>query len=424
MTRKKSKVFLLGAGAAIPWGGPPTDCLTKIVCQSGFKNSSGKFVTQAIFEHLENKCKIPKNEINFETILNVIEDFIDFWSHVGQRNINGLSFFVSPDDDLWSTFIDCQKKTNLNSSTYALDIPSAGKYNLARLKNIPESEPYKKKYFQALIEEVLDAIFMRIFDYTDEKALSAGETSDESQLAIRYFKSIESSYLRFYSLNYDRVIQFLLKKAAIPFIEGVVGDDANPKINSVIGSFSPRMILDKTEQNCVYHLHGSIFWEIQTEDLNGLPYYNYFLNLHPQPPSVNGFSEIEMEKGRATQISNIISGYRKTIRTALSPFRQMISAFDRDCYQCDELIIVGYSFGDEHINDIINKARNRNDAMRVEIVVPSINMVEYLTDHVSKWGFFSDQPATPLAGNIHQFPEDNVFIYQMKFEEYLKHKIS
>src|SRR5690606_19715363 len=160
-----------------------------------------------------------------------------------------------------------------------------------------------------------------------------------------------------------------------------------------------------------------------TEDLNRLPYYYFSLNIKPNLPSANGLPEIEMEKGRKTQISNIISGYRKTIRTGLSPFRQMFSAFDRDCYACDELIIVGYSFSDEHINDIINKARNSNDGMRIEIVDPEIDIRGYFTNQGSKWIWFLDQfECQKLSENIYNYPKYNLTIYRMFFEDYLKYK--
>lgn len=41
-------------------------------------------------------------------------------------------------------------------------------------------------------------------------------------------------------------------------------------------------------------------------------------------------------------------------------FKQMQAAFDRDCCFADELIIVGYSFGDEHINGSVKTALRYN----------------------------------------------------------------
>jgi hypothetical protein len=36
MNNKKREVFLFGAGAAIDWGGPKTDEITKLIRESGF----------------------------------------------------------------------------------------------------------------------------------------------------------------------------------------------------------------------------------------------------------------------------------------------------------------------------------------------------------------------------------------------------
>jgi len=51
-------------------------------------------------------------------------------------------------------------------------------------------------------------------------------------------------------------------------------------------------------------------------------------------------------------------GLSKAQKTSVSPFRQLLSAFDRDCFEANKLYIFGYSFGDERLKDIIRNARN------------------------------------------------------------------
>jgi len=428
MSKKERKVFLLGAGAAIPWNGPTTKCLTALVCQTGFKNSTGQYITQAVFDHLEQKCEILQAEINFETILNVIEDFIDFWSHTERRNINGLSFFISKSDVLWDNYLNYSLKCDPASKTYSIEIPGASEYINASLQWISKDIPPQKKFLQVLFSDILDIIANRVFDYSNNATLGGSGTDEMTKLAVHHFKNLRDSLLRIYTLNYDRIIQSILDQAGIHFFEGTTdeGGYIAEKLNLGIRHFSPPNFLRHVNYNCVYHLHGSAFWEVIPEDSNRLPYYSFVLKHHFSFPSAQGHgtAEVEMEKGRKTQISNIVSGYRKTIRIGLSPFRQMFSAFDRDCLVGDEMIIIGYSFGDEHINDIINKARHSNPSLKIEIIDPAIDIKGFFIDIVSKWVWFDKlvEPDKP-SEDVYIFKDYNLTLYKMFFQDYLAYKV-
>ena len=69
-------------------------------------------------------------------------------------------------------------------------------------------------------------------------------------------------------------------------------------------------------------------------------------------------------------ITNIVTGYQKAQKAMISPFKQMQSAFDRDCCFVEELYIIGYSFGDEHINASIRTALRHNQNLKMIIVDP------------------------------------------------------
>ena len=82
---KPSKVFLFGAGAVLPWGAPKTSDLTKLVLKSGFKiKGSDITITQFIYNTLKERKYAPE-DINFETIINVIEEFISYYSYSNSR---------------------------------------------------------------------------------------------------------------------------------------------------------------------------------------------------------------------------------------------------------------------------------------------------------------------------------------------------
>jgi hypothetical protein len=80
---KSRYVFLFGAGATLQWGSPLTAELTTMILESGFKiTGNKKTITEFIYDTLlANGFK--SSEVNFETIINVIEELIVYY---GQFN--------------------------------------------------------------------------------------------------------------------------------------------------------------------------------------------------------------------------------------------------------------------------------------------------------------------------------------------------
>jgi hypothetical protein len=115
-----------------------------------------------------------------------------------------------------------------------------------------------------------------------------------------------------------------------------------------------------------------------------LPGYQFYLEGAPEMN--NPTAIIEIERNKKHLLSNIITGYQKVLKTALSPFRQMLSAFDRDCIEADKLFIVGYSYTDEHINDIIRNARKFNPKVEIVLVNPSFDDGKFMFDFLLHWG--------------------------------------
>ncbi|NQU85066.1 MAG: hypothetical protein HQ541_04835, partial [Mariniphaga sp.] len=77
INNNKRNVFLFGADAVFDWNGPTTKELTKKLIKIGFKASNGKTITYHIAKTL-NKLDY---ELNFETILSVIEELIVYYSY-------------------------------------------------------------------------------------------------------------------------------------------------------------------------------------------------------------------------------------------------------------------------------------------------------------------------------------------------------
>ena len=123
-------------------------------------------------------------------------------------------------------------------------------------------------------------------------------------------------------------------------------------------------------------------------------------------------------------LTNIITGYQKTQKGIFAPFRQMQATFDKDCCIADQIYIVGYSFGDEHINMTIRIALMYNPNVKFVIIDPSFTKNEFDLDVALKIFSYSDdlnlmQPRT-IEDNIHSFFDGRVIVHTKKFCEYMK----
>ena len=98
----------------------------------------------------------------------------------------------------------------------------------------------------------------------------------------------------------------------------------------------------------------------------------------------------------------------------------MFSAFDRDCFEADELYIIGYSFGDEHLNDIIRNARKYNREVKIIIINPTFDDKQFMFDFILHWGTPQGMIYKNIGTDEIISADFRVRIIQKQFIEYLK----
>ena len=127
-----------------------------------------------------------------------------------------------------------------------------------------------------------------------------------------------------------------------------------------------------------------------------------------------------MEKGKTIFVSNIITGYQKTQKSAMTPFRQMQSAFDKDCILADKITIIGYSFNDEHINESIKIAFKENSNLKIEIVDPNfINNKMNKTFASNLFPILDDSLHPDAANKRYSYLKERIIVYAKYFSDYL-----
>ena len=185
-----------------------------------------------------------------------------------------------------------------------------------------------------------------------------------------------------------------------------------------------RRILEDQESHTYYNLHGSVFWRVKALNKYQLELPEFYLACGAYlEQNTNEFPTFQSEKGKTVFLTNFITGYQKTQRAIFSPFRQMQAAFDRDCIFGDKLFIVGYSFGDEHINSSIRTALQDNKNLKIEIIDPSFKQNEFDLMVMLKIFSASDQMhsgfPTNISENVHGFLNGIVTVHAKTFKQYM-----
>ncbi len=403
----KKAVILFGAGAVLDWGAPKTICngtgltylkehgsdqirnrvccLTHLITETGFKSRDGNRVTKNIYDLLAGKNENEQKEINFETVVDFIDELFNYYAGSSlikeSKNIQSFLDLKSLTEGLFYFEV-----TNKTTSTYTLNIPE---FEYDTEKYIPISVSPEKKYCELLLKNLYQGIIGHISKYSYHTNVNSAIYREVNKIQNQTFidwckKYIKMGYcLRLHTLNYDRIFKILLQDQDINVFEGFdlktsstnPGQSIFPNLNRIATDFTSHVF---------YNLHGSGYWDISNENENQLPGYQVYLT---GVPELNYRSAIvEISKNRWVLVSNIITGYQKVLKTAFSPFRQMLSAFDRDCIEADKLFLIGYSYGDEHINDIIRNARKFNPKMEIVVVNPSFNDEDFMFKFLLHWG--------------------------------------
>lgn len=174
--------------------------------------------------------------------------------------------------------------------------------------------------------------------------------NDERSQKLHYLRNLveicnDKYGVDIFSLNYDLCIETALQRyAKREFTNGFTEQGWEPEI------------FDNEPPIRLYKLHGSLDWvEDQAYGLCSLQY--------PR----NKWAE-NME-GEGTKPLLIFGTAHKL--TPREPFLSLAYAFSQSVLKTTVLAIIGYSFGDEYVNQIIRQGIEKNPKLRVLVVAPN-----------------------------------------------------
>ncbi|HMF61311.1 MAG TPA: SIR2 family protein [Vicinamibacterales bacterium] len=171
------------------------------------------------------------------------------------------------------------------------------------------------------------------------------------------------------TLNYDTIVEQFCRSREIPFSTGLPqssGYDMNAGYGLSFGD--PGVDLLK--------LHGSLSWTFhETPSADDTMPQRFVLPWGEHRP------EFDME-GRPTSAAPALLFGGPNKLTADGPFLELFMRFRQELRAASRLIIVGYSFRDDHVNSEITAFVNRSPRRTVVVVDPapplSARFVEYL----------------------------------------------
>lgn len=130
--------------------------------------------------------------------------------------------------------------------------------------------------------------------------------------------------------------------------------------DSVTGRFEPLSVLQRSDWNFIYHLHGSVHFVMSSTeyDMHGINW----TAIPSKGPNVHSFGRNNQEsiEGVAYPTSTIVAGYGKSQQILRQPFRTYYSQVNRLVHEADCLLFLGYGFSDMHLNAVFSEARDRS----------------------------------------------------------------
>ena len=200
------------------------------------------------------------------------------------------------------------------------------------------------------------------------------------------------------SLNYDNLIY-----RALPDLD--TGFDIGGS-----GIFDQGRIFSSLSWSKLMHMHGSVHFDYisHRRDLHEIVWREDLASMFRSAQ----FGRTSSPEGVEFPTSTIIAGLGKPAQLLRTPFRTYYSALDRMVFESDALLIMGYGFGDHHLNQPFEKYRDSRNRPVVLIDYASDNTLtagsggdEVLSAAFRALGWF-DTPPCSMSWLGYSFPNN------------------
>ena len=331
--------ILTGAGAVHAWKAPSTKDLTKALKEdTTFKTKNGTPVGRFLYQLLKDKNN--SYEINFEHIINLVESVNNYINDDCKKFHLGETVFLEMKNEIEKELFDF----------FNIYEPQDHGYYILKVGGKEIQFNSKNKYLGCIYDHFIGLIVEKISLY-EQTVVELKNLNKSFQEFLKYFKK---PWLRYYTTNYDRLP---LLATGFNLFEGFSQDNESKAL-----SLDSAKINSRRMKQCYYNLHGSIHIEHE-----GNKIYHRIDKPISKP---NVFQKQVSQTGEVLLRSSIITGMNKSSRILFSPHQQFYNSFYNDCLRTDNLIIIGYSFSDVHINQAIKEAIiNKEEEGKLKVII-------------------------------------------------------
>lgn len=315
----------IGAGINLDIGGPSTKKLTEAVCNTTQYQSNGRNI-KFINEIADQLDLYLKYDSNFEEIYHCLEYLISYSLAWEEPNKPWIRPYLG-------AFVEKRHGTNL----------------------FDRSLLFQSK--QIFIETIADKLNSFCQNY---------RSSVNYSWYFNFWDQLnQACSLDIATLNYDTCVEECINNFEDGFEDTGYG----------YFRFNPKRIVN-TDQSRFMHLHGSILYGYQNAgNPNQYVLEDHFEDLYKfnsydiAKKTWSGRSEPICQSKETIGIGPIITGLRKTDKLIAYPYSTYYSLLDRLILDSPRLLIIGYSFGDLHFNNLLSRMARIHGCDRKMVII-------------------------------------------------------
>ena len=331
----KRIVILTGAGASCALGVSSTTDIGKYLKDSVVTNSGRRddelidsLIYQLIQQKLEDFFSSQANNresrayVNFEQMYHAVSI------------LNSMQYdpqFVSAYKPILLAFFE------RIDQYYLLSLTKENKVHFSDLFNQINLSRLRTRMLHLIKDKFID----------DSQCIKNSEGMRKYEKFYDYLQDENRFLIRNYTTNYDDLIE---SASGFKFKNGYETVDSKG-----CRRFSPSQFFASSAENILCHLHGSVHMDFSSDINRGdrLDELVWYDSLEEAGKFEMVVSEQLQNDGHTCEVGPIITGLEKIERVQQSPYLFYFSAFLQDVVQADALIINGYGFGDQHINNVL-----------------------------------------------------------------------
>lgn len=326
---KKKLMVVIGAGASIELGMPSVNEVDQLFSEWAKKGyilvddenqTLYSYIRDVVNRHYNlNPKQGLRKETNFEEILYVI---LQLSAALGDDNFN------LPNNAFWG------------------------------VKKLPTIKSFHgdKSVDGADLKQLCSMLVDKLTTEFRERCIASKENHEDNfQYFEAFIKQLNRDYdVAFITLNYDN----LITQACPELFTGFVNN----------GSFDPMSIYERSDWGLIYHLHGSVHFDMQGAplDMHAIK-WNSDLNSTFSSNS-SGRNSQDTSEGISMPTSVIVAGYGKANQIQRVPFRTYYSRVDEIAAKADAFLFMGYGFNDLHVNNALHAIRSDDKNNPVVII--------------------------------------------------------